>query len=165
LRALASARAVACSVLVTTLELTVGLLRDLAETRSRSFLSHRQRKLYGCYLCMAVPDSVEVFLERNVPLNRVFSGSYGRRVLRHSVAGSVSTRSALPPSLCVPIGLFPFAPRATYLLAFALSRLRACFRATGAPAAFRNLCLVLRSVLLPRWLQGSAFSGEMPGCC
>lgn len=102
----------------------LGFFRDLAERDQGRFLSTiGNANFYGSYLCMAVPASVELFLEAKRPLNRVFSALLLVVVFFGTlVAGSDSTALGLAAiALLFPIGLFSDRTALRrYLLALAL---------------------------------------------
>lgn len=107
----------------------LGFFRDLAERDQGRFLSTiGNANFYGSYLCMAVPASIEVFLEAKRPLNRVLSALLLVAVfLGTLVAGSDSTALGLVAiALLFPIGLFSNRTALRrYLLALALFALTA----------------------------------------
>lgn len=102
----------------------LGFFRDLAERDQGRFLSTiGNANFYGSYLCMAVPASIEVFLEAKRPLNRMLSALLLVVVfLGTLVAGSDSTALGLAAiALLFPIGLFSDRTALRrYLLALAL---------------------------------------------
>jgi len=87
----------------------LGFFRDLATRDQGRFLSTiGNANFYGSYLCMAVPASIEVFLEAKRPLYRMLSALLLFNVfLGTLVAGSDSTALGLAAiALLFPIGLF-----------------------------------------------------------